>query len=179
MLLQAAAAAPDHGRLRPTRFIALRGEAKDAFGAVLERGYVERCRAAGAEPEPALAQKERTKLGRAPLVLVAATLRHGQRPRPAAVADRIPWEERRMSTAAAVQNVLLAATALGYGAMWRTGDPARDPIVKEALGLGSGDEIAGFIYLGTEPADTPPMPPNRPDTGGILTHWRAEGQERA
>ena len=169
-MIEAAAAAPDHGRLRPSRFIALRGEAKEAFGEVLERGYLRRCEQTGTEPVPEVAAKERTKLGRAPLVLVAATVQPAEGSR--AAASRVPWEERIMSTAAAVQNLLLAATSLGYGSMWRTGDTARDPVVKEALGLATDDEIAGFIYLGTPSPEVLSLAPNQPDADGLLVDWR-------
>lgn len=138
---------------------------------MLERAYLERCRAAATEADAAVAAKERTKLGRAPLVLVAATVQAPEGRRRAA--DRIPWDEQRMSTAAAIQNLLLAATSLGYGSMWRTGETARDPIVKEALGLGPDDEIAGFVYLGTV-AESATLPPNEPSTDGLLSDWRPD-----
>jgi nitroreductase len=44
---------------------------------------------------------------------------------------------------------MLAAHAQDYGAMWKTGAPAYDAEVKQALGLMANDEIIGFLYLGT------------------------------
>lgn len=165
--MQAAAAAPDHGRLRPTRLIALRGEAKDRFGRVLEAAYLQRCSAEGTPPEPAVAEKERTKLGRAPLVLVVASVE----PDPGhPKAAKIPALERRDSTSAAVQNLLLTATSLGYGSMWRTGEAVRDQQVSRALGLNDGDVVVGFVYLGTIP-ETMILGPNEPDTGGLYREW--------
>lgn len=162
-LLEAAAAAPDHGELRPWKFVVLRGDAKVAFGEVLADAYLARCQAVGADPVPAKLDKERTKLGRAPLVLiVAAVHRHS---------DKIPWEEQKAAAAAAAQNVLLAATALGYSSMWRTGDAAYDPRVKSALGLSDHDAIAGFIYLGT-PRPGSERQPRRPDLDGLVEEWR-------
>lgn len=110
-------------------------------------------------------------MGRAPLVVVAATVQPPEGERESA--GRIPWEERRMSTAAAVQNMLLAATSLGYGSMWRTGETARDPMVKEALGLGPADEIAGFVYLGTV-AESASLPPNAPSTEDLVIEWHPD-----
>ena len=69
-ILKAAAAAPDHGELRPFRFTILDGDAQDAFGMVLEQAYRARCAETAREPEPDKAAKERTKLGRAPIVIV-------------------------------------------------------------------------------------------------------------
>jgi nitroreductase len=160
-ILEAAAAAPDHGSLRPFRFVVLAGSAKDRFGEVLASAYLARCRAGGVDPIPAKEEKERTKLGRAPVVVVVGAAR---------VADdgKIPFAEQEDAAAAACQNALLAATALGYGSMWRTGDPAYDPMVKEALGLSPDDAIVGFLYLGTAGA----APERRvPDLDGLVTEW--------
>ena len=83
-ILEAAAAAPDHGELRPRKFVILAGAAKDAFGQVLADAYLARIEALGALPTEGQLTKERTKLGRAPLVVVVAAVhRHS---------DRIPWE---------------------------------------------------------------------------------------
>jgi nitroreductase len=85
---------------------------------------------------------------------------------------KIPWEEQLMAVAAAVQNMLLAATALGYQSMWRTGDPVYDHTVKAALGLHDDDAIVGFVYLGT-PAPGSEKPPNEPILAtDMVTHWR-------
>jgi nitroreductase len=156
LLLAAAAAAPDHGELRPWRFVVLRGEAKDRFG---EEVFVPAYRARCAEPSEAALEKERTKLGRAPLVVVVAAVR-----RPS---DSIPWEEQFAAAAAAAQNLLLAATALGYGSMWRTGDQAYDPQVKAALGLREEDAVVGFVYLGTVP-EGKAKPRREPDLDGVV-----------
>ncbi|HVF17610.1 MAG TPA: nitroreductase family protein, partial [Steroidobacteraceae bacterium] len=47
------------------------------------------------------------------------------------------------------QNMFLAAHALGYGAMWKTGAVAYDRNAKEMLGLAAEDHIVGLLYLGT------------------------------
>ena len=162
LILLAAAAAPDHGELRPFRFVVLAGQAKDAFGQVLADAYLVRCEAVGTDPTPGQLTKERTKLGRAPLVLVVGAVhRHD---------GVIPWAEQQAAVAAAAQNALLAATALGYGSMWRTGDPAYDPRVKAALGFGEHDAIVGFLYLGT-PHDGDDRSPRTPDLDGLVTWW--------
>lgn len=161
-ILEAGAVAPDHDSLRPFRFTVLEGDGMDAFGKVLAEAYVARCRERGAEPEPAKHEKELTKLRRAPLVIVVAAARQES--------AKIPWVEQRDAAVAAAQNVLVAATALGYGSMWRTGDPAYDPRVKEALGLGADDDVVGFLYLGT-PTDAARKPPNEADLDGIVSRF--------
>lgn len=158
LLLEAAAAAPDHDELRPWKFVVLRGAAKDAFGEVLAGALLARDPAA----TPGQVEKERTKLGRAPLVLVVAAVRR--------TGTSIPWEEQFASAAAAAQNVLLAATALGYGSMWRTGEGAYDPRIKAALGLRDEDAIVGFLYVGRPHEGAAPAP-KAPDLDGLVEEW--------
>ncbi len=162
-ILEAAAAAPDHGELRPWKLVVLEGAAKDAFGEVLADAYLDRCESMGAAPTQGQLDKERTKLGRAPVVVVVAAVhRHS---------DKIPWEEQVASAAAAAQNILVSATALGYGSMWRTGDASFDLRVKSALGLSPHDAIIGFLYLGTI-SDEAAKPPRRPNLDGLVEHWQ-------
>ncbi len=136
-LLEAGAAAPDHGRLRPWRFILVRGAARERLGAVFAAAL------ARAEPEATapLLERERAKPLRAPLILVVAAhvVAH----------PKVPAIEQILAAGAAAQNILLAAHAAGFGAMWRTGEPAYDEGVKAALGLAPEDAVVGFLYLGT------------------------------
>lgn len=167
LILEAAACAPDHGELRPFRFTVLQGGGMTSFGQVLERAYRARCEKAGLEVVAAKADKERTKLRRAPLVVVVSAVQ--------ARATTIPWIEQLAACAAACQNALLAATALGYGSMWRTGDPCYDPRVKAALDLGDDDAVVGFLYLGT-PVEG--LRATRDDDkvanlDGLVRHWPA------
>lgn len=166
-IVEAAACAPDHGRLRPWRFIVIEGDALDEMGAVLEEAYVARCAEQGVTPDEEARRKERTKLRRAPMVLVVAAVRRDD--------GRIPFVEQLLSAGAAAQNALLAATALGYGSMWRTGAPAYDDRVKAALGLGPGDAIVGFLYLGSVPEGVERRP-HEPDLDDLVVRWRGEGR---
>ena len=56
--------------------------------------------------------------------------------------------ENVSAVSAACQNILLAAHALGLGAIWRTGEWARNSKVREFLGFAEDQHIAGFIYIG-------------------------------
>ncbi len=103
-------------------------------------------------PEDVL-RHERAKPLRSPLMIVVAA---------AIVAGhKIPVVEQLLAAGAATQNIMLAAHAMGYGAMWRTGDGAYDDTVKKALGLKASDAIVGFLYLGTAAGRTP-IPPDEP-----------------
>jgi nitroreductase len=148
-LLAAACAAPNHHLTRPWRFVVLAGKAREEIGRHLEAALRARLPDPASPTSVALLAKERTKLLRAPVILVVAA-----HPSPD---PRILEVEEVAAGAAAVENVLLAAQALGLGAMWRTGETAYDPAVNAALGLDPGDAIVGFVYLGyPDPAQPPP-----------------------
>ena len=76
-----------------------------------------------------------------------------------------------MSAGAACQNLLTAATAMGFAAQWLTEWYAYDRMVKEALGLKSGERIAGFIYLGSTEAG--PRERARPRLEDLFETWQA------
>ncbi len=166
LILEAGAVAPDHLELRPFRFVVLRGSAKEAFGAVLASAYESRCAAKNADPVVAALEKERTKLGRAPLVVIVGVRR--------ADSDKVPFTEQLAAGAAAAENILVAATALGYGSMWRTGEPCYDQAVKQELGFRPDDEVLGFLYIGT-PAEGKAKPPHLPDLDPLLIEWLPPG----
>jgi nitroreductase len=126
---------------------------------VLEEAYRARCAETGREPDGKKAEKERTKLGRAPLVVIVSAVDQED--------EKIPFVEQRDAAVAAAQNALIAATALGYGSMWRTGAPVDDPRVKASLGLRDKDAIVGFLYFGTAPEGIT-ITPHDPDVDPLL-----------
>ncbi len=142
-ILLAGAKAPDHGKLAPWRFVVLEGAGREVLANTMA-GSLQ-----GRMPEASAAQldAERQKPLRAPTIIVVAA--HPIR------GHKVPEHEQTHAVAAAVQNMFLAAHALGYGVMWKTGEAARDPAVKRALGLEDGDEIVAFLYLGTNAAPGP------------------------
>jgi nitroreductase len=148
--------APDHGQLRPWKFLLIEGEARVAFGALLAESLRRR------QPDVSgdALQTEAAKALRAPLLIVAAAM-----PRDT---SRIPAIEQVAATAAAVQNMMLAAHSLGFGAFWRTGPAAYDVHLAKALGLLETDQIVAFIYVGSIAVPGKPKLP-RPD--GVVAVW--------
>jgi len=135
-IIRAGTRAPDHGRLRPWRFVVLEGDARMKLGEAMAAML----RAKFPEAPAAQLDLERGKPLRAPtIIVVAAKIMKG----------KIPEIEQVMAVGAAVQNMLLAAHALGYGAMWKTGAAAYDANVKTLLGLAPEDHIVSLLYLGT------------------------------
>ncbi len=157
ILLRAGARAPDHGRLRPWRFFIVRGEARELLGRVM----AEALRASKPDTPSEALDRERRKPLRAPALLVVAvvTVPH----------SGVPEIEQILAGGAAAQNILLAAHALGLGAIWRTGAPAYNDHVARALGLPAQGRVVAFIYLGAP--DAPAMrsaaaePPSAVDWG--------------
>ena len=82
--------------------------------------------------------------------------------------EKITLDDQAAAVAASAQLILLAADAMGLGAMWRTGSAARDAAVRDAAGLSPAGRIVAFIHLGT-PADGSggtPATPTAPSGGG-------------
>lgn len=145
-IYRAALRAPDHGQLRPWRFLWVEGEQRQALADILVT--VEE------QLSGPLTDAQRSKIAarpsRAPLLLllVARVQSH----------PKVPELEQLLSTAAAVQNMLIAAHALGVGAMWRTGLVTYQPLLAEKLGLTADERLLGFLYLGTPRGSTKVVP---------------------
>ena len=82
----------------------------------------------------------------------------------------IPEWEQLHSAGAVCTTLLYAATAMGYGANWITDWYAYDDEAKAILGLTPGENVAGFIFLGT--SEEPPLERERPDAAALTTVWR-------
>jgi nitroreductase len=135
LLFRAALRAPDHGQLRPWRFLTIEGAARERLGALLASVQQQR------NPDPALVDKARAMPLRAPL-LVVVIARLQEHP-------RVPESEQLLAAGCTAHGLLLAAHALGIGAIWRTGELSHDPALWAGLGLGDGERVIGFLYLGT------------------------------
>lgn len=135
-LLDAAVQAPNHYKVRPWRFVVFTGDARNKLGDVMSASL----RARRPEfPREAFDKAQATPL-RAPAVIAVGVDKPGE--------PKVLDIENVSATAAAIQNLLLAAHAMGLGAKWRTGEWALDPMVKEFLGFGTDQHIVGFIYVG-------------------------------
>jgi nitroreductase len=141
-ILKAGLRAPDHGMLRPWRFLLVSGDARQKLGEL----FVEAIQPEGIERRKKLLESPL----RAPLLIVGvATVKD---------VDGIPAVEQVGSMAAALQNMSVAIHALGFGSVWRTGAVAYDTRVKHALGLNASDAIVGYLYVGTPTFRDRPVP---------------------
>ncbi|MBA5777595.1 nitroreductase [Stappia sp. F7233] len=159
-LLTAAARIPDHGKLAPWRFIVFRGEARLEAGrrllAIAERK--------NGTLDEGQRKQELERLARAPLV-VAVVSRAAEHP-------KIPVWEQQLSAGACCMTLLHAAHALGYAAQWLTEWVAYDAEAGRILGVKDGEQIAGFIHIGTP--SLPPTERPRPELDQIVTYWQGE-----
>ena len=136
-LLQAAGRAPDHGRLKPWRFIVLTDTLREAFTAAAAEAKLARLPAMTAEQLAA----EREKMNRSPtIVVIGCAVNRAQ--------TKIPEIEQVIAVGAAAQNLFLGAHDMGYGVMWKTGAAAYDPAVKATVGLRPDDHIVAIMHLG-------------------------------
>ena len=130
-LLSAGAQAPNHHKVRPWRFVVLTGDGRKKLGDVMAASFLDRN---PATPPEGL-DKTRALPLRAPVVIAIGA----DKP----VDAKIVEMENIAAASAAAQNILLAAHALGLGAIWRTGEWARDAKVKEFLGFAADQHIVG------------------------------------
>lgn len=156
---RAAMTAPDHGALRPWRFLVVEGEGLQRLGEV----FADAARRAIPGADPAVIEAAREKALRSPLLIVAAAVvkREG---------TKIPEIEQVVATSCATQNLLNAFYAQGYGAMLVTGDRAYDAGVKRALGLDEKDHIVAFMHVGT-PTERSDKRKARPDLAHHVRAW--------
>jgi nitroreductase len=139
-LLEAATHAPNHHKVQPWKFIVLAGNAREELGVVMAESLADRMEETSSYKAQAMLNKERNKPLRSPIVIVIAAESPNQ--------PKVIEIENIEATAAAVQNMLLTAEEMGLACMWRTGDAAYDPHVKQWLGLAPGEHIVAFLYAG-------------------------------
>jgi nitroreductase len=135
-LLSAAVQAPNHHRVRPWRFVVLQGKARERLGEIMANSLKNR----NPEVMEEALTIERSKPLRAPLLIAVGVDKPTE--------PKVVEIENVCAAAAACQNLLLAAHALGLGAMWRTGPAAEDPQVKVFLGFTPDQQLISFLYIG-------------------------------
>jgi nitroreductase len=137
-ILGAAAAAPDHHDLVPWRFVLVPARSREALGECFETALRERDPSAS----PEQLAKAHEKAFRSPLLLLAIGCLGNPDP-------EIPANQRLVSAGCAIQNMLLMATALGYGSALTSGKALHSRALRELFALGAQEEALCFISVGT------------------------------
>jgi len=144
-ILAAAAAAPDHDQQLPWRFVLVPGSARGRLADAFEAALVQRDAAATPEQR----SQAREKAFRAPMLLLAVL-------RGAAPGDDVPDAERLVSLGCALQNMLLMATALGFGSALTSGKALQSQPLRALFGLADPEQAICFLSIGTAgPARAP------------------------
>jgi nitroreductase len=157
-ILEAATTVPDHGGLRPWRFAVIRGEGRDRFAEALVAGLVQR---QGEEVLEGALAKMRGKAYAAPcaVMLIAS-------PR---LESNVPEWEQVVSASCTGYAVVLGATALGLGAVWKSASVLDTEPVRALFGAAPHERLLGWVNLGSPgqpsrkkrsaPTGDPPAPP--------------------
>lgn len=155
-LLRMALAAPDHGQLTPWRFVSVRADRRELLAEAFALALIDRA------PQASQQQIEaaREKAHRAPFLMVAIARLDDER-------HDIGPAERLVSLGAAIQNILLGAHALGYGAGLTSGQAMDSPRMRRLLRLGDHERAVCCINIGTVGKARPPR--TRPDVGTVLS----------
>lgn len=169
-ILAAATTVPDHGGLRPWRFVIVDGDARAAFGEALAQA------AADARPEldDVALERIRAKAFVAPtLIAVAARI---------VASGKVPAWEQEASAACAGYAIALAAHQLGLGAVWKSAPVHHGPAIEKVLDLTPDDRFLGWVNLGRIDGARDSAPRPIPDLttfvrtldvdGTPLTGWR-------
>ncbi|WP_127956769.1 NAD(P)H nitroreductase [Serratia microhaemolytica] len=134
-IIRAGLRAPDHGGLKPWRFVIIEDSGLERFSALLQRAAI-----ADGLSESAI-EKAKQAPFRAPLII--AVVAH------CTDSPKVPQREQILSAGCAVHAMQMAALAQGFNGIWRTGSWVEHPLVRDAFSCRQQDEIVGFLYLGS------------------------------
>lgn len=152
-LLTAATWAPNHKMTEPWEFYVASGATKEQLARL--RGELKRAKQA--DPTSAVAekvyQKAYTELATVPWVILVAQVLNPKDPH--------REQEDFLAVGCAIQNIQLAAHALGLGTFWGTGALLDHPETFRLLGVPEGRRAVGLIFVG-EPAHPTRAPERTP-----------------
>lgn len=137
-ILAAASAAPDHGRLTPWRFVLIPASARPRLATVFQESLLARDAHASEEQLAQAAEKAY----RAPTLALAIAQTHSGD-------NSIDSAERMISTGCAIQNMLLMATALGFGSALTSGKALRSAQLASLFTLAEGEVAVCFLSFGS------------------------------
>lgn len=157
-LLQMATLAPNHRMTEPWRFYVMGPQAREAWGEALGARKAKRVE----DPEAAAAVRAKVAREHRELPALVAV---------ATVLDDDPEirEEDYAATFMGLENLSLAALAMGLGTHLKTGAVMDDPAARAAVGVEEGERIVALVEVG-EPAEVPDAKPRT--EAAKLTRWR-------
>tara|TARA_B100001287_G_C22479069_1_gene433428 strand:+ start:185 stop:742 length:558 start_codon:yes stop_codon:yes gene_type:complete len=136
LVYKSALRAPDHKWLRPSEFIEVTGDGLKKLSKIFTTYANDNIK----DMTDTKLEKYKNAPFRAPMIIILVSS--------IKIHPKVPEIEQMLSTAAAAQNILLTLSALGYGAIWRTGAFALNDKISNYLGLDVSKKILGYIYTG-------------------------------
>lgn len=138
MILAAASTAPDHGQLLPWRFIVVPADTRGLLAEQFVKALSDR------DPSalPEQVEQAREKAYRAPLLMLAVV--NG-----ACGDPYVDLNERIVSAGCAIQNMLLMATAQGFGSALTSGKALKTAGLRRLFLLEAHDQALCFVSIGT------------------------------
>jgi nitroreductase len=159
-MVDAALRAPDHGGLLPWRVVEFPRTKRALLADLYEDEKRRRDPLATAE-DLARSREHATS----PPALLAFIVR-------AAPNALVPLAEQWLGAGAALGSLLLAAHAMGFGAIVLSGERCQDKTLRAALGLRSHESLAGFISIGS--IACAPRPARGRDRDLVLSIWSGD-----
>lgn len=163
-MIEGAVTAIDHGSLKPWRFISITGEALVALGEL----FVEIKRARNKDIGEEELVRERNRAQAVPVIVAVIE-------KSSATGTAVPLKEQHASIGAAIQNIVLSAHLMGFGAKMVSGNKVRDPMLGKRFGLVADECVFGFVCIGTSVAGTSVK--QRPDVDDVLSVWEKDVNE--
>jgi nitroreductase len=156
LLLDSAVLAPNHKMTQPWGFLVLGERTQHAYAETKARLKL------GAQDGAAASEKAQKMIHE--VMAIPAIIGVTQR------VDEDPHREREDYAAIfmAIENLLLAATAMGLGTKMHSGDILEDGWLRDALQVNDRERIVAFIDVG-EPAEE--MPPKKRIPASEKTRW--------
>jgi nitroreductase len=157
-ILEAACAAPDHGRLRPWRLVLVPTDKRPLLAQAFEAALRERDAQASAEQM----EMAREKAFRAPVLVLAiaclSTSGTALAAQETGTGTPVHDNERLLTLGCAIQNVLLSAHALGFGSGLTSGQAMHSQALRALLALEPQEQAVCCINLGTVTRHKPQAP---------------------
>lgn len=149
--VRAACAGIDHGRLAPTRFVYVTQESRPRLADAFAEAALE------ADPKADVAQqaaaRDRAMAGPSLLAVVAG------------IDDRntIPVHEQWIAVGAALQNLMLAISSLGFAAKVVSGKRVQSRALRQFFRLQDTEHLVGFVAIGTSKESPRTLPRKNPE----------------
>jgi nitroreductase len=144
-ILEAAAAAPDHGKLVPFRFVVVPDERRAAYVEASLAAF----RAAVPEADEVGLKKARGKAEQPPAVVALVA-------RVDAAHPKIVASDQWLTVGSALQNMWLAAESLGFACGVSSGRLMDTAEMRLAFGLADGEALVSIVSIGTPRERIPP-----------------------